>query len=294
MTIHKPQLTFGVEIERVKFYNGQPIKAAIAVYLNNADDADHSSPAKTHLIREKMADGSYDDRFTSVIKFDYESDVTEDIPLDSNGKILPPWEENVEGRCDTAFDPNLKGSVIDQARTLLAQNGLQNWDTLEDHSLTDSGVDAIELASPVLEQGEFNSIEQICEIFNPITENDATCGLHIHIGVKDRRFKCSQLQRFIELWLKTEVDLLKNSFCQPEAHRNLPLTWRTDLNTVQKASNIEKLIETVNPHGRAYLINLHALKKYGTIEFRGFRGTMDAALIREIVGLCEEKVLESM
>ena len=294
MITGKPQLTFGVEIERVKFYNGQPIRAAIVVYVDNSDIGGYPSPANAVLIREKLADGSTDERFLSLIKFDYESDIFEIIPLDSNGKLSPPWSENPMTRDEEASNPDLQGSVIDQSRTLLAQNGLQNWDVLEDCSLTDSGIDSVELTSPVLEQGEFESIERVCELFNPITENDDSCGLHIHIGIKDRRFECSQLKQFIELWIKTEDDLLKNPFYQSDSRRNHPLGWRTDLNAVRKASNVEELTETVNPRGRGYLINLRALKKHGTIEFRGFRGTMDPNLIRKIVGICESKVLESM
>ena len=67
-----------------------------------------------------------------------------------------------------------------------------------------------------------------------------------------------------------------NDFCKSLAS----LGHRTDLlGKIANAGSIRELTEIVNPGGRHYKLNLHALSRHGTVEFRHPSGTQNPAKV---------------
>ena len=297
MTINaNPQLTFGVEMELVQFWNGTPIKVHIGAELIN-DDTDKRTSGRVIFNRERLDAEICIDQFLSAKITDNRANVIQVLELDSLGNICPPWK--VTGLDWLSENRDAENGVLDQTRKLLAENNLHNWKVMEEESINGSGVDAVEIASPVLQMGDLDSIEQACSIFSPITTVDESCGVHVHIGIANAAFEHEYLQRLVEAWIEIEPSLLELPFYQKKGSQNGLLVWETDsrrdpgpiLDKIWKSTNPEELSEIVNPDGKDYSLNLWSLKKYGTVEFRGFKSTTDFEIIREIIDLCEETIL---
>ena len=289
MIIQNPKLTFGIEIELTNFWNGKPLITTVETYIVNELKYSLSEDALLTL-RMTPKDDGWDAKLIEATL----TESNRQIDLDANGNILPPWKEDLDCR-DVYYSRHWhKGSAIHQAKILLDENDLHNWQTVGDPSLTNTGLNAIEIVSPVLEMGDFSEIQKVCKIFTGIAEPDWTCGLHVHIGRHDKGFEYEQVNRLIKRWLRTEPYVQTHPFYQPMGDRNNPIRDVLNLKKVSRATNLDQLREAMNSGSdRHFLINLWALNAHNTIEFRGFRSTLNIEIIKSIVKFCEQRVIDS-
>ena len=293
MTIKKPQLTFGVEIELVRFWNGKPLIVTAETLIQNESDENLGGDGLLTFTAIPRTNG-WDMQIIKAAIIDNNLNPIRQVDIDSDGNILPPWKENLDARDAFYGGRHEKGSALHQAKVLLDENGLHNWRTIGDSSLTDPGRSAIEIVSPILEMGDFNEIEKVCKIFSGITKIDQTCGLHVHMGQGDQGFEYESLKRLIERWMVTEPWVQNHPFYQPMGNQNDPITFHANLKQVKKTTNLDQLRSVINSGGvRDSLINLWSLNNYKTIEFRGFRSTLNIEVIKSIIKFCQERVLDS-
>ena len=295
MTIRKPELTFGIEIELMDFWNEKPIIAEVFSSVANKKDRTLSEKAILTLSAVKNQKGWDLKVLEGVIVEDFrDMKPLRQIDVSADGKILPPWKENIRKRNTYRTEIRKPDSVLHQATALLQANQLHEWKAVSDMSVTGHGIHAVELVSPVLKPEDFNSIEKICEIFSGITKIDRTCGLHVHIGQGNLGFQYGHVKRLIERWMETEPLVKDHPFYQLTGYQNHAVGSVTNLKEVRKTTNLQELQETVNPdYHRHWLINLWALNTYETIEFRGFKSTLDSETIKDAVRFCEQQVRES-
>ena len=291
-------LTFGIEIELVEFYNNEPIIGKEISLLKNPQVSNNVLWGEWTILREKT-EGNWKEKIVDLIGIDImgEEEIYK-IPLSPTGNVLPPWE-SFPADDDSTTDASQKGSAIHQAQKLLEANQLQNWKAVYDSSLTDAAINGIELVSPALKSGDFDSVEQVCQIFSDITKIDRTCAIHVHIGIEGQSFQYEQIRRLVRWWIEAEPFTWEFPFYkETRVQFGRPLTWESNISDLQSgirnATDLDELKSVVNPKGRNYLVNLLALEKHGTIEFRGFKSTLDCQQIKKMVALCELKVRESL
>ena len=298
MSNHKAELTFGVELELVEFYNGEPINAIVDSELKNSEFPDEYCWGEVSLVREKTDMGNWVERFYKAEWINTEDGEPQEIELDSDGNPLPPWSiHRTSIDAPSVSMDDIEDTAIDQAKKILINNGLKDWDVEWDDSLTHAATTGIELVSPIYQSGDFSEIQKVCKIFAGIAEPDRTCGLHVHIGIVNNNFEYEYLKRFARIWFEAEPEIYKVPIYKDWAglaRSAQPLRWHTDLKQIHYTSNKKELMDTINPCEREHPINLKALEKYGTIEFRGFKGTLNSDWIHEAVMLCESKIRKAI
>lgn len=311
--ISDPEFTFGIEIEAIRFYDGLPSRInGYSNIKNRLTGITYHACFKGKRVPSDKEGTRLVDRWNSVelesidswaTSADFGCQVDSDqwnrlpefikeawtakemptVQLEPDGTLPSEWIEEFARRDMTTADP---GATIDQAKELIERSGLDGWDVKEDESLIDWEIDGIELVSPILEEGEFDCIDLTCEIFRDKVEIDRTCGLHIHIGVKDRELTLEQLKWIGLKWLRIEKTLSSLDYYNRESMANKPLTGYSDLRAAKNALSKERFIEAINRRGRHMLLNFEALKEHGTIEFRGFKSTLMPDRIRHLVEFC--------
>ena len=296
MTTHKPQLTFGVEFELTGFWNQKPLISQIETIVDNTDDEKLGGDAiLTFSMTPKVNADGWNAKLIDASIVDYQFNPIRSIDVDSNGNFLPPWKSDYQWDIKALRSfPHVENTVLHQAKILLEENHLQGWVAKEEAELTEAGLSAVELASPILEMDDFDSIEKVCEIFSDITTADETCGLHIHIGQYHYGFEYGHIKRLVETWMEIEPKIWNYPVYQVMGDQNHPLTSVADLNEISEINNLDELQDTVNPNwSRNYLINLRSLESYRTVEFRGFKSTLDFEIVRQIVKFCEQRIIDS-
>ena len=304
------EFTFGVELECIEFYNGEPLDVEATSRVKNLEtgiiyiaclDMTETVTLSEERIKElkkvqitgadhSMTKESIGCEFQSSEFFSLPLEVQEawkisnpiDIPIDSNGKLILPWVE-VSDRSYLEC-PSDKSS-IGQAQTLLQEQKLKGWKVDYDSSLTNAGVSGIELVSPILKDGEFDQIRKVCNTFRNLVKIDKTCGLHIHIGM-NKPFEAEHLKKLVQRWLEIEPAIIWHPAYQEMGTQNDFLSKQADMKKIDQVTTVLETIVAVNGSSRNCPINLHSLHKHRTIEFRGFRSTLDSAQIKLIVRFC--------
>ena len=306
-----PRFKFGIEIEGVNFYNNAPIKSFMAgkiwhVPTNIARFAsfeiERDKDPKTGNWRDrpitiklqdvcntsaKLMHGCKLDspeffKLPQMVQDAWKLPPPEKIEMDSDGQPVYPWENDISKQCWVPEDK--PGTAIDQAKILLGQNGLGKWNIVHDGTLTNSEISGIEIVSPILTQKDFSQVQSVCEIFRNIIQMDDTCGLHVHISM-DQPFTVNQIKRFISYWLRIEDQAICLPFYQKTKEQNRPLSSYVCPNKLDNATTFQEIVR-YGKMVRRQVINLLSLWKYGTIEFRGFRSTLDPKQIEQILHFC--------
>lgn len=127
---------------------------------------------------------------------------------------------------------------------------------------------------------------------------NTTCGLHIHVDVRD--FTGTELFKLANIWSSIENDVIKlirpsrrnNHFSKP-LPQNLKESWlskKFKLDTANDpARNIRRIQETFG-YDRYRNLNFQAYDAHRTVEFRLHHGTANVDLIRYWCILCSEIV----
>lgn len=278
--ISNPKFTYGVEIEMVGFYNNRPIDACWAAQIENKDTGNRYQ-SFIYGKRTRNTENEITDQYLKVEIRNPEKTI---LDLDSDGKPPDGW---IFGDRDTDLHAS-ENDAASQAKGLLKEHDLADWNVVWDESLTDCYLDGIELTSPIFKDGEPNSIREVCDLFADRATINRSCGLHVHVGIEEVRLTLDQLKWLVTKWIRIEKSLigLKEWKDAGNLDLNIPLSEETDLQKVRNARNQAELILAANYLGRDMMLNLWSLNKYGTIEFRGFEGTMDPDRIELLVQFC--------
>lgn len=278
--ISNPVFTYGIEVEMVEFYNNRPIDACWTSRIENEVTGDRYQ-AFLYGKRTRNDKREIVDQYLKAEVRDPEKTV---LDLDSDGNPPDGW---IFGHIDPDLHDS-KADAVSQAKEILKEYDLTDWNVVWDESLTDAYLDGIEVISPIFKEGEENSIRQICDLFADRATTNWSCGLHVHVGIEGVKLTLSQLKWLVTKWIRIERSLigLKEWKDENNLDVNLPLSEETDLQKVHAAKNEPELILAANYLGRDMMLNLWSLNKYGTIEFRGFNGTMDPDRIELLVQFC--------
>lgn len=157
------------------------------------------------------------------------------------------------------------------------------WKVVSDASLI--GANAFELVSPIL-RGE-NGLMQVALVAHALETAGAkvngSCGFHVHIDGRD--LTVDQLKRVCKMWLKYEncfdavvgASRRNNRFCK--SIRSKFQTLEQGFKAIDKATNLNGIIQAVNGDGNGYTsryhkLNLESMLRHGTVEFRQHGGTV--------------------
>jgi hypothetical protein len=156
----------------------------------------------------------------------------------------------------------------------LSHSYRDGWDVDEDGSLPDNGA---EYVSPVL-SGTVNllSLKKITDSLSTTGHAiSKECGLHVHIGTKGLTPKhLNKIGRFVYNWEPLFYA------CLPASRETVIYCKKLDLEQVERLDGIG------DPNTRYKGLNMQALKKHGTLEFRYHSGTLNYEKIARWVKLC--------
>lgn len=165
---------------------------------------------------------------------------------------------------------------IEKARSLLAKTPLW-WVVKEDGSLRNNGYELV-FKIPYKGQDVISAVgEAYTSLINNKMQVSPRTGIHVHVDVRDLNIKT--LKKLCILYALTEEPLFKwvgdhrdsNSFCLPWYEADGDIEQIAKILSKDKA-NIT--LESRRIH-RYSACNLHAISKFGSIEFRHLQTTMD-------------------
>jgi hypothetical protein len=151
-----------------------------------------------------------------------------------------------------------------------------HWKLISDASLC--GVNSFELVSPILKGEE--GLEQLKIVSRVLKEANVkinkTCGLHIHLEVKDYKINAWKnlysnyafLEPTIDTFLPQSRRGNNNQFCKSMRVDN----YEAKLNNSETLQDLER---NTTRRDRYYKMNIQSFWKYKTVEFRGHSGTID-------------------
>lgn len=183
----------------------------------------------------------------------------------------------------------------------------RHWTVERDGSVTDPSA---EVVSPVCRWEDIQMVQEVVRAIRAAgAKADASCGIHIHIGLGEHTPQ--SLRRLVNI-VNAKEDLLtmalgisperREQWCRPvdpvflaELNRSKPATmedlaalwYRTNAGT---GTNWRRHAGCHYDRSRYHLLNLHAAfsteRPAHTIEFRAFNGTLHAGKIKAYIQLC--------
>ena len=166
---------------------------------------------------------------------------------------------------------------------------------------TDSSVNSrrgfgLELVSPILNGNQDMIILKIfLKILNELhCDVNRTCGLHVHVGVRDwgvKQFK-NLAKRYVKF--ETAIDTVmpnsrkknNNQYCLSNSRRyGSSVTLAEIFASIQRCRSAQQLKNYIQG-GRYYKLNMESFWKHGTIEFRHHSGTICPDKIENWVYVC--------
>lgn len=186
-----------------------------------------------------------------------------------------------------------------ETQTFLSKKGIpvgyNKWDVREDGSLYDgpAGFRGVEIVSPILDTDcpdDIRMIRKICDLIqNKGFRVDHHCGFHVHLDAKD--MSPNDVKRIFARYTGYEAQI--DSF-MPSNRRGgvyFSKSGKDALSKVESVDTITALGRVLND--RYYNVNLHALQRHGTIEFRQHSATINANTIIRWVTFLEQFVKAS-
>jgi hypothetical protein len=161
------------------------------------------------------------------------------------------------------------------------------WNKVNDRSIQcniGSRCQTIELVSPILngETGVAQVIKVISQCKSQRANTNTSTGFHVHVSIKDHKYELEELKKICNNFLKFEhsIDLImapsriKNKFCMSN-RALLPDDNAVAKDLIYKCETILQLQDLMCKRNRYYKLNLMALDKHGTLEFRQHMGTLN-------------------
>lgn len=178
-------------------------------------------------------------------------------------------------------------------------NGDHCDDTMYDCHYNDSDAESREFVSPILSHFNSTGLQRICNDLGTDPDERSEPGIHVHVGASDLSvsdisnllLSYSAIERFFEPLLHRKV----RNYCKPTTTDALRW-WLAKAREIRrlKPDSIPGVSDVVYemPHDRYYDVNVQALTKHGTIEFRSMGAWYDydhlvrwAWIVRELVNV---------
>lgn len=187
-----------------------------------------------------------------------------------------------------------------EARDLIYMNGFPDWKSVYDHSICGCTTSSCthdcltaEIVSPILEsEKDLEKVERICSLLiaNGAKINNS-CGFHVHIDA--RPLNAKQIELIYRRYAAYEraIDLLHPVDRRDNAN-NYCLSIKPII-AMMNEDNIElRSKKEVHKLGvdKYYKLNLISLDKYGSIEFRQHKGSLEFNEIQHWIKFCQEFV----
>jgi hypothetical protein len=169
-----------------------------------------------------------------------------------------------------------------------------HWKVVTDVSI--QGHQSFELVSPILQGADgFAQIAKVCTVLTRLgAKVNKSCGLHVHADGRDFSTNLPALKRLSKLFLKHEKNFdsvvvpsrRKNNNSMIQSNLSRHSTLKDAFQKIDSATTLDSLISIVCPGngtyreaGRYHKLNLVAMLRHGTVEFRQHGGSIDATKI---------------
>jgi hypothetical protein len=158
-----------------------------------------------------------------------------------------------------------------------------HWKIVNDASV----LGGCEVVSPVLSgEAGLAQARAVCEVLNRLgCRIDRTCGFHVHIGAQE--LNATQCRRLAELYRLNERHI--DSF-MPPSRRNGQYCRALLGGDLDSCQSIADVCLQLTGGSRYFKLNLQALQRHGTIEFRQHSGTINATKIIHWIQLCQAMI----
>lgn len=202
-----------------------------------------------------------------------------------------PQDPNHLTTFKAGFVPAMQGKKVPVTRNEYAR-GNSAWQVRLDGSISPHSSDyaGIEIVSRILDASKpshWKEIQHVCEYLQSVgAYANYSCGLHIHIGLGAKNLERKETLKLVQrLFLRyARAEKIFDAFV-PENRRNNKLEYAHSCNNnkvLQMVLGEEKdaLSLSYNIDSKYWKVNLNSIEKFGTVEFRHFAGTVDAATIQ--------------
>lgn len=194
----------------------------------------------------------------------------------------------------------LATAVKSKARTIsIGENrhyGAGEWSIIGDGSLYDGpvGFKGVEIVSPVLDTSkpeDIRSVRKLCEALQTIgCVVDNHCGLHVHVDTAD--MSVDDIKRIFGRYSQYEelIDLF-----MPANRRGQMYYAKSGKGMNQLVQNAEtkQALSRVLGGERYWRVNLDAMQRHGTIEFRQHSASINADTILNWINFLEQFIVAS-
>lgn len=196
-------------------------------------------------------------------------------PLGSAELALPQSKIGIEIETE-----GWRGNAFNEISTL--------WTHKEDHSLRNNGREFVTIGNGLIGKQIVDAVRMFCEWANKLQLSDGypRAGIHIHVDCTDMDVERKELQTFVGLYLLVEYALYEFAgpwrrhvgFCDALTESGVNVNaLRTIWNNKDiKPGTFQNLVGNMD---RYCGLNLAALHRYGTIEFRHLRTVYDPNII---------------
>ena len=176
----------------------------------------------------------------------------------------------------------------------ISTTGRNGWKCKTDGT---SGV-TFEIASPAMDiSGDWQEkTRTVCEALrNAGARVSRSCGIHVHVDINDH--SVDHICRLVRIWSQVEGAVNNvlsrsrqtNGFCRNNVG-NLG-AWTIGVpHSIYRKETVAKTLRAMATGGRYHKMNLASFHKYGTVEFRGHQGSLNATKIINWVRLCASVV----
>jgi hypothetical protein len=187
------------------------------------------------------------------------------------------------------------------ARTLRMDEGIQavvegynhqtrdHWKIVTDSSI--QGENSFEIVSPVLSgEAGIAEAETVCNVITAMGgQVNSSCGFHVHVGANDIGLK--GIKNVAKAWIKNEW--VADTFMPKSRRDNNGYYCRSNaigdeteqMKAIDNAETVDDVIMRMG-NGRFHKMNLTALWRHQTIEFRHHSGTTEAAKVVNWIRFC--------
>lgn len=172
-----------------------------------------------------------------------------------------------------------------------------HWKIVTDCSL--SGPNTFEIVSPILTgDAGLAQLKTVCDVLKQVgAKVNTSCGLHVHVNGRDFNNSLTKVKNLARMWFKYEtcfdqiVAPSRRGNCMTKS--NLALhggSVDASFKEISKATRLSQVMIATNEFadsctGRYRKLNLCALLRHGTVEFRQHGGTIDYEKISNWVEL---------
>ena len=178
----------------------------------------------------------------------------------------------------------------------------RKWKVMRDSSIPGLDNEKTEVVSPICQWEDIETVQALVRILRRggAKTDPAHCGIHVHVGLGNHTPK--SLRTLVNL-VNAKEDLLtqalnidperRGSWCKPvdqdfleRLNKKKPKTMDAFKSCWYDTPRWQYRAEAHYDGTRYRLLNLHAISRTGTIEFRAFNSTLHAGEVKSYIQLC--------